>query len=129
MVGINNIYTANPLHVIVDSVTPATTAVAGALAVSTTGITLKASAGKLLTLHINSDGASGTNFVKIYNEAVPTSASTPIFTIGVLFGSSQNVDCSSLSFATAIGVRATTAAAAGDNTPPTNTINVTAFFT
>jgi hypothetical protein len=128
MVGIGNIYTANPLHVIVDSVTPPTTAVAGALAVSTTGITLKASAGKLLTLHINSDGALGTNYVKIYNEAVPTSASTPIFTIGVLFGSSQNVDCSSLSFATAIGVRATTAAAAGDNTPPTNTINVTAFF-
>jgi len=129
MVGINNIYTANPLHVIVDSVTPATTAVAGGLAVSTTGVTLKASAGKLLTLHIDSDGASGINFVKIYNVAVPTSADTPIFTIGVLFGSSQNIDCSSLSFATAIGVRATNAAAAGDNTPPTNTINVTAFFT
>jgi hypothetical protein len=128
MVGIGNIYTANPLHVIVDSVTLPTTSVAGALAVSTTGITLKATAGKLLTLHINSDGALGTNYVKIYNVAVPTSADTPIFTIGVLFGSSQNVDCSSLNFATAIGVRATNAAAAGDNTPPTNTVNVTAFF-
>ena len=129
MVGIGNIYTANPLHVIVDSVTLPTTSVAGALAVSTTGITLKATAGKLLTLHINSDATTlVTNYVKIYNVAVPTNTDTPIFTIGVLFGSSQNVDCSSLNFATAIGVRCTSAAAAGDNTPPTNTVNITAFF-
>jgi hypothetical protein len=128
MVGINNIYTANPLHVIVDSVTPATTSAISALAVSNTGVTLKASAGKLLTLHIDSDGSSGTNFVKIYNVAVPTSASTPIFTIGVLHATSQNIDCASLNFATAIGVRCTNAAAAGDNTPASNTVNVTAFF-
>ena len=128
MVGINNIYTANPLHVIVDSITPPTTAVAGALAVSTIGITLKASAGKLLTLFMNSDGALGTNYVKLYNVAVPTSADTPIFTIAINFGASQNVDCASLNFSTAIGVRCTNASAAADNTPPTNTINITAFF-
>ena len=128
MVGIGNIYTANPLHVIVDSVTPPTTAVTDALAVSNTGVTIKASAGKLLTLFINSDGSSGTNYVKIYNVAVPTSASTPIFTIAVNHATSQNVDCSSLNFSTAIGVRCTNAAAAGDNTPASNTVNVAAFF-
>ena len=128
MVGISNIYTANPLHVIVDSVTLPTTSVTNALAVSTTGITIKATTGKLLTLFMNSDGALGTNYVKIYNVAVPTSADTPIFTTAINFGASQNIDCASLNFATAIGVRCTNASASGDNTPPTNTVNITAFF-
>jgi hypothetical protein len=128
MVGISNIYTANPLHVIVDSVTLPTTSVTNALAVSTTGITIKATTGKLLNLFMNSDGALGTNYVKIYNVAVPTSADTPIFTTAINFGASQNIDCASLNFATAIGVRCTNASPSGDNTPPTNTVNITAFF-
>jgi len=132
MVGIGNIYTANPLHTIVDSgsftATPPSASSIVFLSASITGQTIKASAGVLKGLYISSNGASDTDFVKIYNVAVPTNADTPVLVVAVLHGSSQTIDTFSLGLSTAIGVRATDGSANNDNVVPTNNINVTAFF-
>jgi len=132
MVGISNIYTANPLHTIVDSgsvtATPPSSSTITFLGASITGQTIKASAGVLKGLFINSNGISLTGYVKIYNVAVPTSADTPVMVISVPFGSSQTIDTFSLGLSTAIGVRATDGSANNDNVAPFNIINVTAFF-
>jgi hypothetical protein len=164
MVGISNIYTANPLHTIVDS-GPATQAVTGAfyqatqpvsiassvavtgtfyqatqpvslpstsvsnkLSADNNGVSIKNSAGQLISLFMNSGGITGTNYVKVYNLSSPTSTDTPVLVIPLDFGRSQNVDCVNLSFNTAIGLRVTANAANNDNTAPTNTINVNAFY-
>lgn len=132
MVGINNIYTANPLHTILDSgavtATPPSSSSISFVSASTTGQTIKASAGVLKGLYISSDGASGTGYVKIYNVAVPTSADIPVLVVAVLHATSQTIDTFSLGFSTAIGVRATDGSANNDNVVPTNNINVTGFY-
>jgi len=173
MVGINNIYTANPLHTIVDS-GPATQAVTGTffqatqpvsiassvavtgtfyqatqpvsiassvavtlpstsvsnnLSATNSGVSIKNTSGQLISLFMNSGGAVGTNYVKIYNLSSPTSTDTPVLVIPLDAGRSQNVDCVNLSFNTAIGLRVTANAANNDNNAPTNTINVSAFYT
>lgn len=183
MVGINNIYTANPLHTIVDS-GPATQAVTGtfyqatqpvsiASSVAVTGtfyqttqpvsiaasvpvtgtfyqatqpvslpstsafyhltvdhnaVTIKNTPGQLISLFIGSDGITGTNYVKIYNTASPTSGNTPVLVIPIDYGRSINVNCVNLDFNTAIGLRATASAANNSTADPTNVINVTAFY-
>ena len=164
MVGINNIYTANPLHTIVDS-GPATQAVTGTfyqatqpvsiassvavtgtffqatqpvslpstsvsnnLSATNSGVSIKNSSGQLISLFMNSNGVTGTNYVKIYNLSSPTSTDTPVLIIPIDYGRSQNVDCVNLSFNTAIGLRVTANAANNDNNAPTNTINVSAFY-
>jgi hypothetical protein len=132
MVGINNIYTANPLHTIVDSgsvtATPPSASAISFVSASTTGQTIKASAGVLKGLYISSDGSTGTGYVKLYNVAVPTSADIPVLVVAVLHATSQTIDTFSLGFSTAIGVRATDGSANNDNVVPTNNINVTGFY-
>ena len=132
MVGIGNIYTANPLHTIVDSgsltATPPSASAISFLSAGTTGQTIKASAGVLKGLYLSSDGSVDTAYAKIYNVSVPTSGDTPVMVISVPFGSFQNIDAFSTGFATAIGVRVTDGASNGDNTAPTNNVNVTAFY-
>jgi len=163
-ININAISTATALHTIVDS-GPATQAVTGTfyqatqpvsiassvavtgtffqatqpvslpstsvsnnLSATNSGVSIKNSAGQLISLFMNCNGSSGTDFVKIYNLSSPTSTDTPVLVIALQHATSQNVDCVNLSFNTAIGLRVTANAANNDNTAPTNTVNVSAFY-
>jgi len=107
---------------------PPTALASNHLSASNTGQTIKASAGNLLSLFIQSDGNNGTNYVKIYNVATPTSSDTPIIVLATIHGTFQNVDCWNVGFSTAIGLRVSAGSSNADNTPPTNTINVNAFY-
>jgi hypothetical protein len=110
MVGINNIYTANPLHTIVDSgtvtFTEASSSVASLTTVNASTQTIKASAGTLKSVFLTYDNSSGVAYVKLYNDASPTGTTTPLMVIPIVYGTSTQFDCHNLAFSTALTIRA-----------------------
>jgi hypothetical protein len=148
MVGINNIYTANPLHTIVDSGSVAISSalpagsntignvysyespaqVANLTGVSTGGQTIKNSAGSLMNVTLFNDG-NAISYVKLYNVAVPTSTDIPVMTFPVLHDSPiYTINTHNFQFTTAIGIRATANYGAADNTAPNGTTSAVCFF-
>ena len=148
MVGIGNIYTANPLHTIVDSGSVVISSalpsgsntignvysyespadVANLTGVSTGGQTIKNSAGSLMNLTFFNDG-NAISYVKLYNVAMPTSADTPVMTFPVRHDSPiYTINTHNYQFTTAIGIRATANYIASDNNAPNGTTSAICFF-
>ena len=152
MVGINNIYTANPLHTILDS---GTVAVTGSVAVTNADITsiktntarfglaigsnyeesvintfsnLSITGGYLYNLSVYSAGTVGINFLKVYGVAGATIADTPLLIVPVPAGQSVNLSLGGLKALTGISVRATTTWAIAGNTSPSNPISCNLTF-
>ena len=152
MVGISNIYTANPLHTILDS---GSVSVTGSVAVTNADITsiktntarfglaigsnyeesvintftnLSITGGYLYNLSVYSGGSVGTNFLKVYGVAGATIADTPLLIVPVPAGQSVNLALSGLKALTGISVRATTTWALAGNTSPSNPISCNLTF-
>jgi hypothetical protein len=132
MVGISNIYTANPLHTIVNSGTlsissmPTTTAVnLGSL--NTTSQLISATPKSLSGLYITHRGGTQFCFIKLYNSSSATSSDTPVATFGLYKDSMIYVDTKNLNFTTAICARGTDNYVANDNNAPSGTLDIVAF--
>jgi hypothetical protein len=128
MVGISNIYTANPLHTIVNSGTlsissmPTTTAVnLGSL--NTTSQLISATPKSLSGLYITHRGGTQFCFIKLYNSSSATSSDTPVATFGLYKDSMIYVDTKNLNFTTAICARGTDNYVANDNNAPSGTLD------
>ena len=154
MVGINNIYTANPLHTILDSGTVAVSslpAITGSVsatittnpvivkekpsytvnlnAVSITSQTIRSSAGCLSGLCLSHVGGSQFCFIKIYNSSSATPADTPLATFSVYKDTTLMIDTHAMNFSAGLCVRGTDNYAVSDDTPPTGSLKVVAFVT
>jgi len=145
MVGIGNIYTANPLHTIVDSgtiiiddsilplpVRQSPSNVLSTASVGTTSSVIKSGAGSIAGLYIQSDNSTplAVNYLKIYDTNTAVAGDVPIMVIPVSAGSSQNINTYYLGISAAgCSMRATLLPTNGDNTAPSNTITVQAFTT
>ena len=152
MVGINNIYTANPLHTILDS---GSVSVTGSVAVTNADITsiktntarfglaigsnyeesvintftnLSITGGYLYNLNVYSAGSSGTNFLKVYGVANATFADTPLLIVPIPHATSIDLSLSGLKALTGISVRATANYVVTDNNAPTNQISCNLTF-
>ena len=152
MIGINNIYTTNPLHTILDS---GSVSVTGSVAVTNADITsiktntarfglaigsnyeesvintftnLSITGGYLYNLNVYSAGTIGINFLKVYGVAGATIADTPLLIVPVPAGQSVNLSLSGLKALTGISVRATTTWAIAGNTSPSNPISCNLTF-
>ena len=131
MVGINNIYTANPLHTIIDSgtvtFTEASSSVASLTTLDSSTQTIKSSAGTLKSVFLTYDNSSGVTYVKLYDAATATGTSTPLMVIPIVHGTSTQFDCHNLAFTTALTIRAVDTFAGGTGTP-TGTVYATVLY-
>jgi len=83
----------------------------------------------LQSLTLSNVGGLVFSYVKLYNKATaPDQNDTPIMTIPLNHETVQQVVCNTLLFDLGIGVRATNAFAANDNTAPSGTVYATAFY-
>jgi hypothetical protein len=140
MVGIGNIYTANPLHTIVDSGSVAISTnpvivkekpsyTVNLDALSTSSQTIRSSAGCLSGLVLSHVGGSQFAYVKLYNSSSATSSDTPLATFGIYKDVSIVIDTHAMNFAGGLCARATDLYAAGNNDPPSGSIKLVAFLT
>jgi hypothetical protein len=111
------------------NIVPPTNSVTSLYDISNIGQTISASPSKLISILITNSGTSGTAFFKIYNVALPTSTDTPVMTFPVSHDTTLSIPCNHLSFATAIGVRASSAYASADTGTPNGIQYLTAFYT
>jgi len=133
MVGISNIYTANPLHTVIDSGT-VTLDEPSASVVSLTTITnthqdIKNAPGTLKSILITYNNAL-TNviaYVKLYDNLSPTGTSTPKIVLPVVSGTTIQFDCHNLAFATGITIRNVDSFGNG-STPPSGTVYATVLY-
>ena len=89
---------------------------------------LSITGGYLYNLSVYSDGASGTNFLKVYGVAGATNADTPLLIVPVTHATSVNLALSGLKALTGISVRATANYAVADNNAPSNGISCNLTF-
>jgi hypothetical protein len=83
----------------------------------------------LQSLTLSNVGGLVFSYVKLYNKATaPDQNDTPVMTIPLNHETVQQVVCNSLLFNLGIGVRATNAFVANDNTAPSGTTYATAFY-
>ena len=83
----------------------------------------------LHSLTLSNVGGLVFSYVKLYNKATaPDQNDTPIMTIPLNHETAQQVVCNRLQFNLGIGVRATNAFVANDNTAPSGTTYATAFY-
>lgn len=94
-----------------------------------TGPNIKATGGILYGYYLFNNNAA-VRYVKLYNEAAATAASTPVMTIGIPPGAAANVSFpQGIVFRTAISIRGVTGVADADNTAPTaNDLVVNIFY-
>ena len=83
----------------------------------------------LQSLTLSNVGGTVFSYVKLYNKATaPDQNDTPVMTIPLNHETVQQVVCNRLQFNLGIGVRATNAFVANDNTAPSGTTYATAFY-
>jgi hypothetical protein len=83
----------------------------------------------LQSLTLSNVGGLVFSYVKLYNKATaPDQNDTPVMTIPLNHETVQQVACNTLLFDLGIGVRATNAFVANDNTAPSGTVYATAFY-
>ena len=120
MVGINNIYTSNPLHTIVDSGSvsvsnlPETQIVNFTLSLlianpslTQTAVFVKITPGSLFNIFISGYDNMGTSYVRIYSTAsIPTVGVTAILaTFPVLHGTRISIPFNNMAFSTGLWIR------------------------
>jgi hypothetical protein len=94
-----------------------------------TGANWTAGSSTLQSLTISNVGGLVFSYVKLYNKATaPDQNDTPVMTLPLNHETVQQVVCNSLLFNLGIGVRATNAFVANDNTAPSGTVYATAFY-
>jgi hypothetical protein len=94
-----------------------------------TGANWTAGSSTLQSLTLSNVGGLVFSYVKLYNKATaPDQNDTPVMTIPLNHETAQQVVCNSLLFNLGIGVRATNAFVANDNTTPSGTTYATAFY-
>ena len=94
-----------------------------------TGANWTAGYSTLQSLTISNVGGLVFSYVKLYNKATaPDQNDTPVMTLPLNHETVQQVVCNSLLFNLGIGVRATNAFVANDNTAPSGTVYATAFY-
>lgn len=84
-----------------------------------TSDTIKATAGRLYSIHLQNNNATDERYVKLYNQTSADQSDTPIVTLSV--GPDRHRDIvfpGGMVFDTALSVRATTAAADNDTGAP-----------
>jgi hypothetical protein len=83
----------------------------------------------LQSLTLSNVGGLVFSYVKLYNKATaPDQNDTPVMTLPLNHETVQQVVCNTLLFDLGIGVRATNAFVANDNTAPSGTVYATAFY-
>jgi hypothetical protein len=83
----------------------------------------------LQSLTLSNVGGLVFSYVKLYNKAsAPDQNDTPVMTLPLNHETVQQVVCNSLRFNLGIGVRATNAFVANDNTTPSGVVYATAFY-
>jgi len=133
MVGINNIYTANPLHTIIDSgsvtFTEASASVVSLSTITNTHQDIKNSAGTLKSILITYDNAIAgiVAYVKLYDNLSPTGTSTPKIILPVVSGTTIQFDCHNLAFATGITIR-NVDSFGNSSSPPSGTLYATVLY-
>ena len=121
-----NIASQTPLSYLVVKDKP-TTATSLNNILATASQLVSGSPGNMYSIQIIQVGGSGTSYVKFYNSASASSASSPIATLAVHKDSSTSIVCN-MNFSNALCVRATDQWAVSDNTNPSGTIVITAFI-
>tara|TARA_R110000868_G_scaffold88050_2_gene245671 strand:+ start:3805 stop:4959 length:1155 start_codon:yes stop_codon:yes gene_type:complete len=133
MVGISNIYTANPLHTIIDSgsvtFTEASASVVSLSTITNTHQDIKNAPGTLKSILITYDNAIAgiIAYVKLYDNLTPTGTSVPKIVLPVVSGTTIQFDCHSLAFATGITIRNVDSFGSG-GTPPSGTLYATVLY-
>jgi hypothetical protein len=129
MVGIGNIYTANPLHTIVDSGSVSVSSMPTTVSYRTTsagntGLVIKGSAGIVARIYISNYDTTNSAFlfVRLYDKATaPTDADTPLCCFDLPHrgnsGSDSRtmLDLDNLAFTNGLGIRATTGSNANND--------------
>tara|TARA_R110000868_G_scaffold2397_3_gene17847 strand:- start:2895 stop:4121 length:1227 start_codon:yes stop_codon:yes gene_type:complete len=154
MVGIGNIYTANPLHTILDSGSVAVSslpAITGSVSatittnpvivkekpsytvnldtVDITSQTIRNTAGCLSGLCLSHVGGSQFCYFKIYNASTATSSDIPLATFPLHKDTTIMIDTHAMNFSGGLCVRGTDNYASNDNVVPSGSLKLVAFVT